>query len=1029
MTKSRASSLSMPGTIASLSLLSTSLLTAGVGTASAADRLWLAPTNGTFSDPTRWAGGVPGTGDAAIFGSAGGGPFVVSVSLPHLISSLSVTNQQLTLDASAGGGLTLLGGLNVKGLEAAAPSLTLANGAFVASGPIAVGGTGVVGDLRQSNGFLIGPSLSIVDGSWSTSGSSTVAINGAVVIGDGVGHEANARLDGGVTIATNLSPWVIGQNSGTGSLTLGTGVAANFGSHSVFVGGSASIPGTGTLHLESGASITAPALRIAPVANGSGTLVLDGGAGATLVESLFLGPGEGAIEATDASIQVPNLRLKSSDVPLNIALHGASTFTSQALSFEMFSQAIEPTTFTLSGGADLSLGSIKIANDFNIGLIDIDILDPGSVVELGSYECTFTQTVGLGLRVASGSAVTIDSVSPNSPIDCAWVIDGAPGSISIGTPPSLHGTFEVTVAGSSTLAPGEEAVLLDAPLECIPDGFAVAVTQSPNEAHLALVDNTGIRLRRLARKDTIALDVAPTIPAHLRMPCRLVATVDGTEYDVTRQATVVSGNPNIVASLGNGLIRGVAPGTTTLTATIDGRKLAVQVTVQAEDPAYPYEGVTLTDYFAGNHHSAIGPAGLSADGRWVAFESFATNLDANDAEAPPNYPLVFVHDRLTDETVLASVTSGGEAANGFARVPAISADGRYVVFLSGAPNLGGGASNATALVLRDRTLGVTETLVPGTVNVGEGVGYDPPRISDDGRYVLFRTKAAIDPADTNATTDAYLIDRQLGTTVRVGLDLNLVESPLGTWAPTMTADGRQILYWVERVGGEQLMVHDLDAGVVTALTDVVTTEAGGPVAAISADGSRVAYRTWVGPAPFETAMWLVDRPSGSTTLLHQAPRVSDSLRPRLSISGDGSYVVSVAMPTDEVDCGELREVVLLHDVAGGTTSVVSQRPGIDASIQEYSTASISRDASTVGFATYGADKIVPHEAPAAFISQVVVWRRVDAAVTGDLNGDGTVNAADLAILLGNWGSAGASDLNQDGTTDPVDLAILLGAWS
>jgi len=50
------------------------------------------------------------------------------------------------------------------------------------------------------------------------------------------------------------------------------------------------------------------------------------------------------------------------------------------------------------------------------------------------------------------------------------------------------------------------------------------------------------------------------------------------------------------------------------------------------------------------------------------------------------------------------------------------------------------------------------------------------------------------------------------------------------------------------------------------------------------------------------------------------------------------------------------------------------------------------------------------------------------AIPGDLNGDGVVNAADLAIMLGAWGTAGPGDLNSDGTVNAADLAILLGSW-
>ncbi|MHC4834101.1 MAG: hypothetical protein ACYTFH_09485 [Planctomycetota bacterium] len=51
-----------------------------------------------------------------------------------------------------------------------------------------------------------------------------------------------------------------------------------------------------------------------------------------------------------------------------------------------------------------------------------------------------------------------------------------------------------------------------------------------------------------------------------------------------------------------------------------------------------------------------------------------------------------------------------------------------------------------------------------------------------------------------------------------------------------------------------------------------------------------------------------------------------------------------------------------------------------------------------------------------------------AACTGDLNGDGKVDGADLGILLANWGKPGATDLDGNGTTDGADQAILMGAW-
>jgi hypothetical protein len=52
-----------------------------------------------------------------------------------------------------------------------------------------------------------------------------------------------------------------------------------------------------------------------------------------------------------------------------------------------------------------------------------------------------------------------------------------------------------------------------------------------------------------------------------------------------------------------------------------------------------------------------------------------------------------------------------------------------------------------------------------------------------------------------------------------------------------------------------------------------------------------------------------------------------------------------------------------------------------------------------------------------------------ASAPGDVNGDGAVNATDLALLLGQWGSSGSADLNHDGTVDANDLAIVLAGWT
>src|SRR5207247_8500457 len=114
---------------------------------------------------------------------------------------------------------------------------------------------------------------------------------------------------------------------------------------------------------------------------------------------------------------------------------------------------------------------------------------------------------------------------------------------------------------------------------------------------------------------------------------------------------------------------------------------------------------------------------FSADGRFVAFDSDATDLVAGDTNGTTD---VFVHDRQTGTTERVSVVSGGGTqgngtSGGFFAFPALSADGRLVAFQSDAANLVAGDTNgATDLFVHDRHTGATEPMsvaprhTPGT---------------------------------------------------------------------------------------------------------------------------------------------------------------------------------------------------------------------------------------------------------------------------------------------------------------------------
>jgi Tol biopolymer transport system component len=137
-----------------------------------------------------------------------------------------------------------------------------------------------------------------------------------------------------------------------------------------------------------------------------------------------------------------------------------------------------------------------------------------------------------------------------------------------------------------------------------------------------------------------------------------------------------------------------------------------------------------------------GPA-ISADGRFVAFASRATNLVAGDTNGTPD---VFVHDRQTGITERVNIDSSGNQSNpsGVGALISVSADGRFVAFESGANNLVEGVTNNTGnIFVHDRQTGITERVSGSSLgNEGDNNSTGPLAISADGRFVAFPSSAS-----------------------------------------------------------------------------------------------------------------------------------------------------------------------------------------------------------------------------------------------------------------------------------------------
>lgn len=199
-----------------------------------------------------------------------------------------------------------------------------------------------------------------------------------------------------------------------------------------------------------------------------------------------------------------------------------------------------------------------------------------------------------------------------------------------------------------------------------------------------------------------------------------------------------------------------------------------------------------------------GEPAISADGRFVAFSSYSSNLVGGDTHScadfgyPYNCSDVFVHDRQTGVTERVSISSDEVQSNGDSYLPSVSGDGHYVAYYSVASNLVTGdtnnscdnngdsvyAENCADVFIRDRFAGTTTRV---SIATGGGQGNSDssgPVITADGRYVVFYSLASnLVAGDTNNLCDVnadnvfidncrdvFLHDRVMAVTERVSLD-------------------------------------------------------------------------------------------------------------------------------------------------------------------------------------------------------------------------------------------------------------------
>lgn len=347
-------------------------------------------------------------------------------------------------------------------------------------------------------------------------------------------------------------------------------------------------------------------------------------------------------------------------------------------------------------------------------------------------------------------------------------------------------------------------------------------------------------------------------------------------------------------------------------------------------PGLPGQSVGRPDAFS-----------LSADGRYLAYA-------CNGCQVVPGlgslHNYVFLYDRITRTHTLVSHASGSPntGADDDSQNPKISADGRFVLFESRASNLVASQTGAQVenVFLFDRTTGAVSLISHATASATAGgdAGSTASAISADGRWVLFSSSATnLVPGQTGPERPyaLFLHDRASGQTTLVNHAVSSLTQQANAWhgEASISADGRWVVFSstaTDLVTGandaadtSDVFLYDRTSGLVTLVSQPDgSNRSAGFAPQISADGSRIAFRSNV-PTP---GFHIYDRSTGTRTMAVQFPTISpfyfgqEQVDNGLRMSADGRQILfTSASPNVAGDFNGNWDVYLFDEAAGPVT--------------------------------------------------------------------------------------------------------------
>lgn len=340
---------------------------------------------------------------------------------------------------------------------------------------------------------------------------------------------------------------------------------------------------------------------------------------------------------------------------------------------------------------------------------------------------------------------------------------------------------------------------------------------------------------------------------------------------------------------------------------------------------------------------------ISADGRWIVFVSDATNLVGNDTNGQSD---VFLCDRLSGKITRVSVGAGGVQSNGFSNQCVVSANGRFVAFVSAGNNLvSEDNNNSPDVFVRDIQAGTTKRVNVSTsgTEMAAGNSASLPQLSYDGRWVVFASDAAnLVNGHTGSTTDIFLHDRVEHSTILVSKTQAGVQGNGHSTKPSISGDGSNIAFESNApnlVGGGGLghvIIVDRISGTVRKPRSAASYSYS---PSLNADGSRIALVANLGASDelevIQRSFNDLNNQSYQPTRTAGGAYTGAAFSP--SLSGDGRLVVFSSAgnnidPRDnngEIDvfARPLADTVgftkaVYHGDEGSSVTVVVQRDGL-----------------------------------------------------------------------------------------------------